>query len=79
MILSSRGALTDHHQPEATRLPLSGEGSIQKPLVRSPAMGTAVGKPVYGKVAFTRSRIAAAVSAGCASGSQWPAFSSRNS
>ncbi len=43
------------------------------------ARGTAVSKPVYGKVAFTRSKIAAAVSAGWASGSQWPALNSRNS
>lgn len=36
-------------------------------------------KPVYVKVVFTRSRIAPAVSAGCASGSQCPALNSRNS
>ena len=53
--------------------------SFDRPHVRSSAREKSVSNPVYGKDAFTRSRIAPAVSAGWASGSQWPALNSRNS
>jgi hypothetical protein len=64
--------------PEAWRMSISdAEASTSRCALA--AMGTAMSKPAYGKVPVTRSRIAAAVSAGCASGSQWPALNSRNS
>ena len=66
-------------KPEACELLDHVTRKLDRPHLRSSARETAVNKPVYGKVAFTRSRMASAVSAEYASGSQWPALNSRNS